>query len=93
MVVACGIADSAGTPQILEPAGKALDESVWLQTLAPTGTAGEYGGDTDMPLQTQLTTTTPTTLALICAPVQGTTGDAFKAFDAELSALQTTANE
>ncbi|HSZ12927.1 MAG TPA: hypothetical protein VK790_02710 [Solirubrobacteraceae bacterium] len=93
VVVACGIADSAGTPEILEPAGKAIDESVWLQTLAPTGTAGEYGGDTDMPLQAQLTTTTSTTLALICVPIEGTTGVVFKAFDPQLSALQTTANE
>lgn len=93
VVVACGIADSAGTPEILEPAGKAIDESVWLQTLTTTGTAGEYGGDTDMPLQAQLTTTTPTTLALICVPLDGTTGDAFRAFDPQLSALQTTANE
>ncbi|MGD0453649.1 MAG: hypothetical protein ABSB69_08620 [Solirubrobacteraceae bacterium] len=92
VVVACGIADSAGTPAILEPAGKAIGESVWLQTLTESS-KGEYGASTDMALQGQLTTTAPTTLALICVPIEGTTGDSVEAFDPQLSALQTTANE
>lgn len=90
VVIACGIADSAGTPAILEPAGKALDESVWLQDLIKTGSSTEYGADTDMALQAQLTTTT---LALICAPIEGATEGLTEAFDPQLSALQMTAND
>ncbi|MGD1058450.1 MAG: hypothetical protein ABR992_13670 [Solirubrobacteraceae bacterium] len=91
VVVACGIADSSGTPAILEP-GQPLDETVFLQTLTKTGTA-EYGAESDLALQSQLTTTVPTTLALICAPIEGTSESTADAFDSQLSALQTTANE
>jgi hypothetical protein len=91
-VLACGIADSTGTPAFLEPAGQALDESVWLQTLTSIS-SGEFGASTDVALQTQLTTTTPTTLALICTAVEGTSEGVTEAFDSQLSALQTTANE
>jgi hypothetical protein len=91
-VIACGIADSAGTPAFVEPAGKALDESVWLQTLTSIS-AGVFGASTDVALQIQLTTTAPTTLALICEPIEGTSEGVTEAFDSQLSALQTTAND
>jgi hypothetical protein len=90
--IACGIADSTGTPAFLEPAGQALDESVWFQTLMSLG-SGEFGASSNMALQTQLTTTAPTTLALMCATVEGTSEGLTEAFDSELSALQTTAND
>jgi hypothetical protein len=86
--VACGIADSSGTPSIIEP-GQALDETVFLQTLAKTSTS-EYGAGADIPLQAQLTTTT---LALICDPIEGASESTAEAFDSQLSALQTTAND
>ncbi len=90
VALVCGIADSAGTPAIVE-SSPPLDESVWLQELVETS-AGKWGGETDMALEAQLTTTVPTTLALICAPIEGTTGATVEAFDPQLSALQTTAN-
>jgi hypothetical protein len=91
-VLACGLADSTGTPAFVEPAGQALDESVWLQTLMSIS-SGVFGASTDVALQTQLTTSAPTTLALICEPIEGASEGVTEAFDSQLSALQTTAND
>jgi len=91
VAVACGLADSAMTPSIKEPK-ETIDESVWTQQLSFTGVGTEYEASTDMALQGQLTTTAPTTLALICIAIEGTKEAGIATFDPQLSALQTTAN-
>jgi len=90
VAVACGIADSAGTPSIKKP-NETIDESVWFQELFKSG--AEYEAVAGMGLQGQLTTTAPTTLALICEGLEGATEATIELFDPRLSALQTTANE
>jgi hypothetical protein len=88
--VSCGISDSAATPSIKEPK-ETLDESIWLAELASTGTEYQGGGSTA--LQAQLTTTAPTTLALICVSFFSNPTTSVEMIDPQLSALQTTADE
>ncbi len=45
-----------------------------------------------MEMQGQLTTTQSTTLALVCAPIEGTKEANVEVFVSRISALQTTAN-
>lgn len=91
VAVLCEIVDTAGTPALVEPPG-ALDLSEWLAQLVNTS-GSEWAGATTLAMQAQLTTSQPTTLALMCAPLEGGKEATFDAVGAQLSALQTTANK
>jgi hypothetical protein len=88
--VVCELVDTTGTPAIVE-IPDALDESIWFQGLSQS--ASEWEAVTTLALQGQLTTTEATTLALVCLPVVGSKEATIEAGDAEVSALQTTANK
>lgn len=91
--VVCELVDSSGTVSIVE-FPKALDIGEWLQQLSKSESAGsEYEGATTIAMQTQLTTTEPTTLAMICGVIEGSKEAKFLAAASQLSALQTTANK
>jgi hypothetical protein len=89
--VVCELVDTTGTPGFVElPATLGLGE--WAQALAESG-PGEFAGAGTMAMQGQLTTTQPTTLALLCDPIEGIKEATFDAAGSEVSALQTTAND
>ncbi len=89
--VLCELVDTPGTVSIVEPP-QALDISEWLQELS-NSSGSEYSGASTLPLQTQLTTTEATTLAIVCAPIEGSKEAKVIAVGSQLSALQTTANK
>jgi len=91
VVVICELVDSASTPKLMEPK-EALDIGEWVQQLSEQS-ATDYVGAATMEMQGQLTTTGPTTLALVCDPIEGTKEATIDAFASEVSALQTTANK
>jgi hypothetical protein len=91
VAVVCQLVDSANTPHFGEPT-EAIDTSEWFQQLSYTGSGTEYTGGSTMEMQGQLTTTEPTTLALVCIPIEGTKEATVDALDAQVSALQTTVN-
>jgi hypothetical protein len=88
--VVCELVDTTGTPAIVE-IPDALDESIWFQGLSQSGS--EWEAVTTLALQGQLTTTEATTVALVCLPAVGSKEATVLAGDAEVSALQTTANK
>jgi hypothetical protein len=88
--VICELVDSSSTPRLVEPK-EAIDLGEWVQQLSEKGT--ESLGATTMEMQGQLTTTVPTTLALVCDPIEGSTEATIEAAASEVSALQTTANK
>jgi hypothetical protein len=88
--VVCELVDTTGTPAIVE-IPNALDESIWFQGLSQSGS--EWEAVTTLSLQGQLTTTEATTVALVCLPAVGSKEATVLAGDAEVSALQTTANK
>jgi hypothetical protein len=88
--VVCELVDTTGTPAIVE-IPDALDESIWFQGLSQSGS--EWEAVTTLALQGQLTTTEATTLALVCLPAVGSKEATVLVGDAEVSALQTTANK
>jgi hypothetical protein len=90
MAVLCEIVDTPGTPILVE-FPSALDIAEWLQQLSISGS--EYAGASTLALQAQLTTTEPTTLALVCAPIEGAKEATVDAFGSSVSALQTSANK
>jgi hypothetical protein len=90
VVVICELVDSSSTPHVVEPPA-AIDIGEWVQQLSNGGS--EWEGAATMAMQGQLTTTEPTTLALVCAPVEGTKEATIDAFASQVSALQTTANK
>jgi len=90
LAVICELVDTTGTPSITE-AASALDAAEWVGQLANSGT--EFGGATTLALQGQLTTTQPTTLALLCGVAVGAKEATFLAVSSQLNALQTTANK
>jgi hypothetical protein len=89
--VICELVDTAGTPGLVEPPA-ALGIGEWAQALAESG-PGEIAGVGTIAMQAQLTTTQPTTLALLCAPIEGIKEATFDVAGSDVSALQTTANE
>jgi hypothetical protein len=91
VAVICQLVDSAGTPHFGE-VEEAIDTSEWAQQLSEAG-GGHFAGAATMELQGQLTTTEPTTLALVCIPIEGTKGATVDVLDSQVSALQTTANK
>jgi hypothetical protein len=89
--VICELVDTSGTVGIVE-LPQALDLGEWQQQLSNvSGT--EYVAATTLAMQAQLTTTEPTTLAIVCLPVNGSKEAKFFAVASQLSALQTTANK
>jgi hypothetical protein len=90
VVVICELVDSSSTVSLVEPAA-AIDVGEWVQQLSNSGT--EWEGAATMEMQGQLTTTEPTTLALVCAPVEGAKEATIDAFASQVSALQTTQNK
>jgi hypothetical protein len=90
MMILCELIDTPGTPSLVEPPA-ALDVGEWLQQLSNAGS--EYEGASTLAMQGQLTTTEPTTLALVCAPVLGAKEATVDSFGSSVSALQTTANK
>jgi hypothetical protein len=91
VVAICELVDTAGTVGLVE-LPSALDVSEWLQQLS-NSTGSEYEGGTTLAMQAQLTTTEPTTLAMVCVPAEGSKEAKVVALAAQLSALQTTANK
>jgi hypothetical protein len=89
--VLCELVDTPGTPGFVEPPA-ALGLGEWAQALAESG-SGEIAGVGTVAMQGQLTTTQPTTLALLCDPIEGIKEATFDAAASVVSALQTTANE
>ncbi len=88
--VICELVDTNGTPVAVElPA--ALDAGEWFQQLALNGT--DYTAATTLDMQGQLTTTQPTTLAVICLAIDGTEEADLLAVVSQVNALQTTAND
>lgn len=86
----CELIDSPGTPGLVEPPA-ALDVAEWLtQLVKVSGT--EFEAATTLQAQAQLTTTQPTTLAMLCAPIAGGEEATFVAIASQLNALQTSAN-
>ncbi len=71
---------------------EALDVGEWAQQLSEQSPT-EWEGAATMEMQGQLTTTAPTTLALVCDPIEGTKEATIEAFASQVSALQTTANK
>ena len=92
VVVVCELVDSASTPHF-EESSEAIDTSEWAQQLSYTGSGTSYAGAATLELQGQLTTTEPTTLALVCIPIEGTKEATIDVFASQVSALQTTANK
>ena len=92
VAVVCQLVDSANTPHFGEPS-EAIDISEWFQQLSYPGSGTEYVGASTMEMQGQLTTTEPTTLAVVCIPIEGTKEATVEALDSQVSALQTTANK
>jgi len=90
VVVICELVDSSSTVHLVEP-GEAIDIGEWIQALPSSGP--QFEGASTMEMQGQLTTTAVTTLALICAPIEGTKEASFDAVASQLSALQTTENK
>ncbi len=90
VAVICELVDGTGTVSFVEPP-KALDLGEWVQQLSYSGT--EYAGAGTVAMQAQLTTTEPTTLAMVCAPLDGGKESDVLAIASQLSALQTTANK
>jgi hypothetical protein len=89
--VICELVDTSGTVGVVE-LPQALDLGEWQQQLANvSGT--EYDAATTLAMQTQLTTTEPTTLGIVCVPVNGSKEAKFFAVASQLSALQTTADK
>jgi hypothetical protein len=91
VAVICELVDSASTLRVVEPK-EAIDIGEWAQELAEQS-ATDFVGVTTMEMQGQLTTTEPTTLALVCDPIEGSKEATVDAFASEVSALQTTANK
>jgi hypothetical protein len=91
VVAICELVDTAGTVGLVELPG-ALDVSEWLQQLS-NSFGSEYEGGATLAMQAQLTTTEPTTLAMVCVPAEGSKEAKIVAVAAQLSALQTTANK
>ena len=91
VAVICELVDTPGTPVFVE-FSKALDLSEWAQRLAEGDIKGHYEAATTIAMQTRLITTQPTTLALMCAPLDGGKEATVEAFASQISALQTTAN-
>jgi hypothetical protein len=89
--VSCEIVDTTGTPMFVET-DQAIDVGDWDQSLAKQGTTSSYQGASTIQMQGQLTTTQSTTLALICAPIEGNKEATVDVFVSRISALQTTAN-
>lgn len=89
--VLCELVDTSGTPAFVEPPA-ALGLGEWAQALAESGTGEIFGAGT-IAMQGQLTTTQPTTLALLCDPLEGVKEATFDAAGSDVSALQTTANK
>jgi len=90
VVAACELLDTTGTPVFVEES-KALDLGEWVSQLSKSSLT-EYEGLSTLAMQAQLTTTVPTTVALVCAPIEGTKEAKIEAFASAISALQTTAN-
>jgi len=88
--VLCELVDTPGTPSLVEPPA-ALDLAEWLQQLSKFGS--EWEGASTLAMQGPLTTTEPTTLALICEALSGPKEAAVFAAGSDVSALQTTANK
>jgi hypothetical protein len=89
--VICELVDTSGTVGVVE-LPQALDLGEWQQQLSNSfGT--EYDAATTLAMQAQLTTTEATTLAMVCAAVNGSKEAKFFAVASQLSALQTTANK
>ncbi|MGP0101927.1 MAG: hypothetical protein ACLPUT_09975 [Solirubrobacteraceae bacterium] len=91
VVVICELVDSSSTPRLMEPT-EAIDIGEWVQQLSEQSVT-EWEGAATMEMQGQLTTTEPTTLALVCDPIEGTKEATIDAFASQVSALQTTANK
>jgi hypothetical protein len=89
--VACELVDTTGTPVFVE-SDEAVDIGNWAQSLAKQGTTSSFDGASTIQMQGQLTTTQSTTLALICAPVEGSKEATVDVFASRINALQTTAN-
>jgi hypothetical protein len=89
--VICEIVDSSGTVGVVE-LPQALDLSEWQQPLG-NSSGSEYSGASTIAMQAQLTTTEPTTLAMVCAAIEGSKEAKIVAVGSQLSALQTTANK
>jgi hypothetical protein len=89
--VICELVDTSGTVGVVE-LPQALDLGEWQQQLSKSfGT--EYDAATTLAMQAQLTTTEPTTLGIVCVPVNGSKEAEFFAAASQLSALQTTADK
>jgi hypothetical protein len=87
--VLCELLDSSGTPALVEPPA-ALDLGEWAQTLSLND--AEYSGAGMIEMQSQITTTQPTTVALGCAALSGGEEAMVEAFSSQVNALQVTAN-
>ncbi len=89
--VTCEIVDTTGTPELVEP-GEAVGVGDWEQSLAKQGTSSIFDGSSTIHMEGQLTTTHSTTLALICAPIEGNKEATVDVAASRINALQTTAN-
>jgi hypothetical protein len=87
--IICELVDTTGAPALVAPP-LALDLGEWAQQLSSTGSGFTAAGTIVM--QGQLTTTQPSTIAMLCDPAEDEEGTA-SAVASQLSALQTTANK
>jgi hypothetical protein len=89
--VICELVDTSGTVGVVE-LPQALDLGEWQQQLS-NSSGSEYDAASTIAMQAQLTTTEPTTLALVCVAIEGSKEATVLAVGSQLSALQTTANK